>query len=268
MKIFAISLVKNEADIIAYNLNQASKWADKIFVLDNGSTDGTWEIVQSLQNDTIIAWKQVFEVYDESMRALVFNHFRHLSQNGDWWCIKLDADEFYFDDPKIFLHKVPPKYHVVFHDSIEFQLTYEDLKEYTFGDFFELDVDKLQYYLPETWSEIAFFRFRERLDWPKNKPCPRHIGLFYPKKVRLKHYQYRSPEQIQKRIESRKSAMEAGYWVHLPKEDWHEVLKNRKDLLKLEDDVNITTHGCRNSHRHRFPALIIKTILHGTGIWP
>ena len=51
MKIFAIMLVKNEADIVASVLKDAEKWADKIFILDNGSTDGTWEIIQSLKNN-------------------------------------------------------------------------------------------------------------------------------------------------------------------------------------------------------------------------
>lgn len=51
MKIFAIMLVKNEADIVASVLKDAEKWADKIFILDNGSTDGTWEIIQSLKNE-------------------------------------------------------------------------------------------------------------------------------------------------------------------------------------------------------------------------
>lgn len=268
MKIFVISLVKNEADIIAYNLEQASKWANKIFVLDNGSTDGTWEIVQSMQNDTITAWKQDFQVYDESMRATVFNHFRHLSQEGDWWCIKLDADEFYLNDPRTFLATVPKRYHVVFHDSIEFQLTHEDLEEYSFGNSFEQDIQKYRYYLPTTWAEIAFFRYRNRLQWLEDKPCPRHIGLFYQKKIRLKHYQYRSPQQIQKRIASRRKAMEAGYWVHLPADNWQQVLRHRKELLKMEGGADIETYGCRNSHRNRWPALVVKTVLHGLGVWP
>ena len=57
MKIYAISLIKNEADIIEKNLIEASKWCDKIFVYDNGSTDGTWEIVKSLSSNKIIPFK-------------------------------------------------------------------------------------------------------------------------------------------------------------------------------------------------------------------
>ena len=35
MKIFAIMLVKNEADIVGSVLKDAEKWADKIFILDS-----------------------------------------------------------------------------------------------------------------------------------------------------------------------------------------------------------------------------------------
>ena len=34
-------LVKNEVDIVGYVLKKAQEWCDKIFILDNGSTDGT-----------------------------------------------------------------------------------------------------------------------------------------------------------------------------------------------------------------------------------
>ena len=84
MKIFAISLIKNEEDIIEANLTDAAKWADKIFVLDNGSTDDTWEIVKRLssENDRIVAWKQIHESFRDEMRSRVFNEFRHLASDG------------------------------------------------------------------------------------------------------------------------------------------------------------------------------------------
>lgn len=50
-------LVKNEADIVGYVLKEAEKWADKIFIIDNGSTDGTWEIIKSMKNEIITPWK-------------------------------------------------------------------------------------------------------------------------------------------------------------------------------------------------------------------
>ena len=45
-KIYSLLLVKNEADIIRTSILAAAQWSDKVIVMDNGSTDGTWEIVQ------------------------------------------------------------------------------------------------------------------------------------------------------------------------------------------------------------------------------
>ena len=136
MKIFAIMLVKNEVDIVGHVLKSAEKWADKIFILDNGSTDGTWELIQSMKNDVITPWKQDFGPFRRGMRADVYNEFKHLSKAGDWWCYALDADEFYLENPREFLKTIPSRYQWVFKKDIAYQITEEDLSEYEFtGDF-------------------------------------------------------------------------------------------------------------------------------------
>src|SRR5438270_838012 len=111
MGIYAISLVKNEADIIAQNLIAASHWAEAIFVLDNGSSDGTWEMVQALanRNSAIVPFRQDAQPFRDSMRSDVLRVFSSRARSGDWWCI-LDADEFYVDvDPRHFLARVPAR---------------------------------------------------------------------------------------------------------------------------------------------------------------
>lgn len=118
MKIFAIMLVKNEADIVGYVLKKAEKWADKIFIIDNGSTDGTWEIIQSMKDEIITPWKQDFSPFRRGMRADVFNEFRHLSTKEDWWCYALDADEVYIENPRNFLQKIPKRFQWVSKKSI------------------------------------------------------------------------------------------------------------------------------------------------------
>ena len=47
-KIYSLLLVKNEVDVIAASLKDACRWSDKIIVIDNGSTDGTWQLIQDL----------------------------------------------------------------------------------------------------------------------------------------------------------------------------------------------------------------------------
>jgi glycosyltransferase involved in cell wall biosynthesis len=53
-KIHCIALCKNEADVIGVCLQEAVKWADYIYVYDNGSSDGTWEIVKKLDSSRLI----------------------------------------------------------------------------------------------------------------------------------------------------------------------------------------------------------------------
>jgi glycosyltransferase involved in cell wall biosynthesis len=45
MKLNAICTIKNEVDIILETLDNALRFCDSIYVLDNGSTDGSWELI-------------------------------------------------------------------------------------------------------------------------------------------------------------------------------------------------------------------------------
>lgn len=252
MQIFAISVVKNEADIIAYSLKQASIWADKIFVMDNGSIDGTWQIVNeiSIVNKKIIPWKQDFKPFYEGIRGEVYNEFKKCSHDGDWWCYRLDADEIYLDDPVTFLKSVSNQFHCVATDSIEFYLTHEDIRENTFSILFNENINKINYYDPYTWSEMRFFRERKGLHWNPKDDRPHFVGITCPKKIRLKHYQYRSPHQIQLRLDTRREARAKGFsgWGHASQMMWKSKLKSREDLYFASNPWDYRTLGCRNNH--------------------
>jgi hypothetical protein len=43
-EIHALSIVKKEVDILQDTLIAAVQWCDHIYVLHNGSNDGTWEL--------------------------------------------------------------------------------------------------------------------------------------------------------------------------------------------------------------------------------
>jgi glycosyltransferase involved in cell wall biosynthesis len=270
MKIFAISVVKNEADIIQYSLKMASRWADKIFVLDNGSTDGTWEKVLEIADDKIIPWKQEFKPFYEGLRGEVFNHFRSEAQEGDWWCFRLDADEFYADDPREFLPKVPARYHFVQTQTFEFQLTTDDLQEITFTGDAAQDIPHIRYYNQYTYAEARFFRHRVRLQWEAGLDRPRHIGIASPVRIRVRHYQYRSPEQLQRRIATRIQARQDGFagWEHAANPQWMEYLQARDTMFHYTDDAALTTKGNVNQYTHKPHVLLLKRIFHGLGIWP
>ena len=70
MKIFGNCLVKNEADMIVETLRHAAHWCDRIFVFDNGSTDGTWEKVLELtkHEPRVVPFKSAAVPYRDSLR--------------------------------------------------------------------------------------------------------------------------------------------------------------------------------------------------------
>ena len=245
MRIYAICLVRDEEDIVEYSLNKASKWADKIFVLDNGSTDNTWNIVNSLSDEKIIPVGIINKKYKESHRAIVYNLYKDLAKKGDWWCIKLDIDEIYYDNPRDFLRMVPDKNHVVYSDSFEYYLTKEDLEDYTYKGNFHDDVEQIKYYFPTTWSELVFFRHVEAIKWSLDLDSPKFLGVPHDKKIRLKHYKYRSPNQIEKRLQIRSEI--PGIWPH-EKLNYIKEMYSRKDLLF--DNGTLESKGCRNKHYH------------------
>ncbi len=268
-KIHSICLVKNEVDIIEHCLQEASKWSDYIYVYDNGSSDGTWEKILSIQNDQIIAWKTEDKPFQESLRGEVFRHFRYLAKDGDWWC-RLDADEFYIDSPREFLAQVTYSNHVIYGIPIEYYLTFEDIDKLQLEQPISELLPQIRYYKAEN-SEIRFFRYRQGLTWMLDAQWPNHIGLVEPKRILYKHYKYRTPKQIQKRLDTRRMARTQGFpgWEHAASEHWQTQIADMQELNYdtqngdyALDVVRLPKHIENPSRR------FIKKIMHGIGIWP
>ena len=274
MKIHGITLVKNEADIIELFLQEASKWCDAIYVFDNGSEDDTWHRVRKVSEslpDIIVPHASRPCPFRNELRAEVFQAFRERAEAGDWWC-RLDADEFYIDSPRTFLSQVPKRHHVVWSAHFQYYLTHEDVDR--FKDSSECPIHEDFSSLPRHYacnaSEARFFRHRKNLVW-RDTNWPRHMGINHPKRIRLKHYQYRSPGQIQKRLDTRRQAKAQGYdnFSHSLEESWVDKLANAE---KLHKDDRTHAYAYREedlpNHLEKTPVRLLKYFLHGTGIWP
>ena len=220
MAIHAISLIKNEADIIEQVLAAAVCWCDHIYVFDNGSTDGTWEKVQMMARKfpKIVPWKQDPKPFRDSLRAEVFRRFRNRAQVGDWWCI-LDADEIYIDNPAEFLAGVPDCYNSVWHQMYTYLFTDRDAEEYARDPKGYEEVpapERLRHYVLSEYSETRFVRhtrgLRTHPDWDRHP--------VYPRRIRLRHYGYRSPPQITRRLQTRLEPMLRGVFVHEKRSNW------------------------------------------------
>lgn len=214
MKIHAICVVKNEADIIVQSLPHAADWCDNIYVLDNGSEDGTWESVQELaqKHPQIVPYKQDHGVFKDAIRREVWQHYASHAQPGDWWC-RLDADEFYPEDPRTLLTQVPARCDVVWSVMHNFFFTDRDLLEYETDPQAFLArpvIESLRYYL-SNWAEPRFLRHRPDYFWRKSLDWPSLLTAYPDRYVSMCHYRYRNPPQIMNRIGTRrKNALRGG----------------------------------------------------------
>jgi hypothetical protein len=133
------------------------------------------------------------------LRGDIFETHRQVAVPGDWWC-RLDADEIYIDNPKSILPDVA-RFGFVLSATYNFYFTDADLSDYTknpSGWSAAPVQDRLKYY-QNNWSEGRFVRHRKNLVWGGHI-WPPNRGRTAPVRMRLKHYQYRSPEQIARRL--------------------------------------------------------------------
>jgi hypothetical protein len=238
MKIHALCIVKNEADVLQEALISALHWCDHIYVFDNGSDDGTWEIVKALaqQHLQIVPYKQDDVLFSSALRADIFNAFRVNAGPQDWWC-RLDADEFYIDDPRIFLAKLPDRFQTVWSASLNYYFTDRDVTLYRKDPvkFLATPVqERLRYYL-NNWGELRFFRHTDAIIWTRTEDTGGFPGVMFtapacPVRIWLKHYQYRSPEQIARRLRTRRPAMEAATgFLHEVTPNWRAAVATKRD---------------------------------------
>jgi Glycosyl transferase family 2 len=273
MRIFGLCLVKNEADIMRLSLEESLRWCDRIFVFDNGSSDATWDITREVaaRDRRVVPFKQDPKPFDDALRAEIFNEYRLEARAGDWWC-RLDADEFYVDDPRTFLGSVSPANHVVWGAWLQFFLTERDLDRFPAGSESEppfVTPDFLPRYYQAKGGEPRFFRHRDRLVWPAGS-WPAHLGLVEPRRIRVKHFQYRSPAQIQCRLDTRRAAAAHGWehFGHSIQENWREKIANANSLTLDQGNGQYASESSAPYHLERSWQRAIKRLMHGLGVWP
>ncbi len=241
MKVHGITVLKNEHDVVEETLTKGAEIFDAIYVLDNGSTDGTWEIVQELERrlGAVIVAGREEGPFDNGLRGRVYNQFKERSTPGDWWG-KLDADEILIDKPKSFLSEVPDENRRVCSSHYQFYFTDKDLCEWKKDpDAWESkEVEKRLLYYRNNSSELRFIRDDGDLQWGADEHWPRFLYPVYPERIRYKHFQYRSPQQIQKRLDTRYEAKRrrTSSYPHIFIENWVEcVALNREEASGLRE---------------------------------
>ena len=102
MKIFGVTLVRSEADIIAVTIcHHLQLGLDGVFVLDNASSDGTETILGRLaQADNRIRWSRHEGEYQQA--ELTTGLAQEAFRAGADWIVPFDADEFWYAPGRTF----------------------------------------------------------------------------------------------------------------------------------------------------------------------
>ena len=94
VKVVGLYLLRNEADIIETNLrHHFAVGIDEAIVIDNGSTDGTLELLANLTEDMPIQLSSEVGPMYQSER--VTRMARLATLQGADWVLPIDADEFW-----------------------------------------------------------------------------------------------------------------------------------------------------------------------------
>jgi hypothetical protein len=137
------------------------------------------------------------------------------------------------------------------------------------GDF-AVDRNLIRYY-KAAGVERRFFRHRARLRWSEENAWPAHLGVTHPRLLHFRHYPYRSPVQIQTRLDVRRDNRARGFegWDHASELSWREKIVSGVGLHldgqngRLEVEAEFLTAHIESPRRRWF-----KKCMHGIGIWP
>lgn len=95
--VWGVSVVRDEADIIELVVrHQLAQGLDRVLIADNGSVDGTWELLQGLaaEDGRVHLYRDAWPRHDQSEKI------SRLARLAGWagadWIVPFDADEFWF----------------------------------------------------------------------------------------------------------------------------------------------------------------------------
>lgn len=244
MKFQGLMLLRDEADVIAQSLEHLLSWIDHLYILDLGSTDETWDIVQEFagRDRRIVPFETRPIVYQDSLRCVLFSQFRDRFKNGDW-ILKIDADEFYDVLPPTFVaERVRRGETSVWLGWYLFRLTTQEVSAYESGG---MDVltdrerpieDRRRYYNIPEYAEPRMFVYRDTMQWPLSVSFPFNAGYVARERIPIRHYPHRDPLQMEKRYALRSAMMKlkASAGPHWRLNDW------RRDLVDLEAPNTLT----------------------------
>ncbi len=232
MKLFALAIVKDEGDIIEQSVRHAARFCDRVFVLDNGSSDDSWAIVEALAAelpDSVTAFGVDRRPFTDDMRRLMYDELRIQLGPQDWF-MQLDADEFLLEDPRPFLTRAGDRgVSRVRTWQAQFQFTDRDLADYLADrDDRRKPIETRRRSFVVDWREDRFWRNEPTRAWVGAATIPDLGGRTARRALVNRHYQNRDPEQMARRLELRRElrsqSSDPDFFKHVDVQDWRDLI--------------------------------------------
>lgn len=234
MNIYGFMIVKDEADILAQTVQSLLKFGGfrKIFIFDNHSSDGTLEVARRFSSDQVIVDRLSDPFSDQLKYDNVYRH-QHLFNDGDWFAI-LDADEIYQESLTALTQKAAENGHnCIEARSAQFYFTEQEDNQH-FDPEIPAEQQRRHYLL--NYGEPRIFRYKNGHKWTadgvKQREAPLSIA---PERLLIHHFQFRSAQQTQRRIEVRmQNNKHSNNWGHINYDNWQNYVAPAKYLRRYD----------------------------------
>lgn len=187
MRVAGITMVKNEADIIGATMKNMVRQVDFLLVLDNGSTDGTREILDyyaryapvTVIDDPEVAYYQSQKMTELAQRAL---------RIGADWVVPFDADEIWYSPHGRIKNVLESCTDAVAQAKIFNHLGHPDEGLSPWRQREPLPLPKVAC---RTGPQLTIHQGNHGCDYGNNRLVHGTEGL-----LEIRHFPYRSPEQL------------------------------------------------------------------------
>jgi glycosyltransferase involved in cell wall biosynthesis len=234
--VYGLGLVKNEADVIEESARHALTFCERIYYLDNGSTDGTWEILQRLAREPggrVVAMGREDVPFHDGLRALIYDEVHHALGPDDWW-LQLDADEFLEVDPRrAIANAMALGKNRIRTWQAQFAFTDSELDDWDAGrEDRSLPIRARRRWYRADWRESRLWRNDPTRKWGTGSSThPIWADRPTPFALVNRHYQFRDPVQMQHRIDDRR-----GVFPHVTSESWRQDVRSAREMRNLDHD--------------------------------
>lgn len=220
MNIYGVGVVQNEADILVESLEWALRFCKRIWLWDLGSTDDTATIVSRFPPDRVALSPHPGLRFSSSLKGRVFAEARDQIPVGSWIYI-FDADEFLEGPVEDALQQAEKQeadkigvWQANFYPTAADLRRINELGETRWAQ--QRVADRLRHYRVE-WFEWRLIRNASDFEWDTTGPHSAWRRAGSPLKscrcdtLSVRHYRYRSPQQVQMRHRIRTSSPVTGY---------------------------------------------------------